>query len=191
MQQGPLWRTLCSPVGCYQTHHLQMRSGSQLCLPGTLQPLGCVERLGFRGRGVFFRQSPVTMSPTPQCPKAGLAQVPARVPARVHGDVTVFYFFTILASGCLFGAEAVVGVPGWLRYPEKTAIAQGLPPTGTKEAKPRNSAKPSSKSAHWEGLAEPGLPLPTPESALSCPGPQTESTGLRPRPSLRLCPRKC
>lgn len=49
-------------------------------------------------------------------------------------------------QGLLSGAGAAAGVPGWLRYRERTTIAQGLPPTGTK-ARPRS---------------QPNLPLPLP-----------------------------
>lgn len=46
-----------------------MRLGSQRRLPGSLQPLGCGERLRFRGRAASFGQSPATVPPTPQCPQ--------------------------------------------------------------------------------------------------------------------------
>lgn len=40
---------------------------------------------------------------------------------------------------------------------------RGLPPAGVKEAKPRSSVKLGSNSAHREGMAKTGLPLPSPE----------------------------
>lgn len=70
----------------------------------------------------------------PQRGRAGLTLVPA----WALGDVTVFYFFTIATSGCPSGAGTGAGVPGWLTYPERTTIAQGLPPIAAREAKPKD-----------------------------------------------------
>ena len=93
-----------------------------------------------------------------------------QVPACALGDVAVFYFFTTTTSGCPSGAEAVIGVPGWLTYPERTTIARGLPCPAAREAKPRSTAKPTSSSAHREELVTTGLPLPSPELWTLVPG---------------------
>lgn len=77
--------------------------------------------------------------------------------------------------------EAVLGVPGWPRYPGKTTVAQGLPPTGTREAKPRSCAKPGSNSAHRRDWLKHGS-QPAPQSGhlrLNPEGPGPGPPGIR------------
>lgn len=81
-----------------------------------------------------------------------LANTTARGPVCTLGGIAVFCFFTIAPVRACSG-PAAAGVPGWLSYPERTTVAQGLPPAGAREAKPRSPAKPGSSSACREGLA--------------------------------------
>lgn len=112
---------------------LGTRSGA-ISIPGSLQTRSPGARLSFRGMelspGSYWHHAPQHHSVT----------------ARVPGCQRCISLFHNHYQGLLSGAGAAAGVPGWLRYRERTTIAQGLPPTGTK-ARPRS---------------QPNLPLPLP-----------------------------
>lgn len=115
-----------------------MRSGAPLHPPGSAPPLSDSERLGFSGLEVTSHHA---------CQHHGTG--PILSPGRQR-CVLLFHrrYQWVQVRG-----RATAGVPGWLRYPERTTLAQCLPPTRTREAKPRSSAKAGSSSAHRERSA--------------------------------------